>query len=86
MPTAESPPPAPTAPWFTVELDGVILHVPLGEGRVFTLPMSADGAYALLGELAEQLARLKGDRELQRKLGAKAVDLVIDWAAKKWFK
>lgn len=80
------PPHVPSAPWFTVELDGVMLHVPLGEGKVFELPMTPEGLYALLGEGVEQFAKLKTDRELQKKIAGKLVDVGLDWLAKRWRK
>lgn len=67
-------------PWFTVELQGVVLHVPLEPGKVFTLPMTPDGAYALIGELAQKLDLLKTPA-VQKKIASKALDLVIDWIA-----
>ena len=68
-------------PWVTVEIDGVVLHVELEEGKVFTLPLNADGAYALLGELAQRLAELKGNTELQKRIANKAAGWLIDrWA------
>lgn len=70
------------APWFTVELDGVVLHVPLGDGKVFTLPMTPDGAYALIGELSEKLDLLKTPA-VQKKIAAKALDLLFDWIEKR---
>lgn len=74
--------PAEGLPWFTVELDGVVLHVPLEEGKVFTLPMTPDGAYALIGELAQKLDLLKTPA-VQKKLASKALDLLFDWMAKR---
>ena len=69
-------------PWFTVELDGVVLHVPLEEGKVFTLPMTTEGAYALIGELAEKLELLKLP-DVQKKIGVKAVELLVDWLGRR---
>lgn len=68
------------APWFTVEFDGVLLHVPIGEGKTFTLPMTVDGFHALIGEAVEKAALLKIP-DIQKKVGTKAVELVIDWLA-----
>lgn len=70
------------APWFTVELQGVVLHVPTGEGKVFTLPMTPDGAYALIGELSEKLDLLKSP-DVQKKIAEKAAGFLIDWFAKR---
>lgn len=68
----------PTQPWFTLELDGVLLHVPLGDGKVFVLPMSADGLYALIGEGVERWTALKGNTDLQKHLATKAAGWLID--------
>lgn len=68
------------APWVTVELGGAVLHVPLSEGKTFTMPLTPDGAYALLGTLAEYVGTLKTP-EVQRQLGIKALDLAINWFA-----
>lgn len=70
-------------PWVTVELDGVVLHVEMREGEVFTLPLNADGAYALIGELAEKLTQLKGNTELQKQVVTKAAGWLIDRLAGK---
>ncbi len=70
------------APWFTVELDGVMLHVPMEDGKTFTLPMTTEGAYALLGELAAKLELLKLP-DVQKKIGEKAVGLLVDWVFEK---
>jgi hypothetical protein len=72
------PDPENRAPWFTVELDGVLLHVPLGEGKTFTLPMTADGLHALIGEAVEKASLLKLP-DVQKKIGTKAVELLVDW-------
>lgn len=66
------------APWFTVELEGVLLHVPIGEGKVFCLPMTPDGLHALIGEAVEKASLLKLP-DVQKKIATKAIDLAIDW-------
>lgn len=68
------------APWFTVEIDGVVLHVPIGEGKTFLLPMTPDGLHALIGEAVEKASLLKLP-DVQKKIANKAVDLVVDWLA-----
>lgn len=73
----------PTQPWFTLELDGVVLNVPIGEGKVFTLPMTSDGLYALIGEAVERWTQLKGNTDLQKKLATKAAGWLIDRLAGK---
>lgn len=74
------PNPENRSPWFTVELDGVLLHVPMAEGKTFTLPMTVDGFHALIGEAVEKAALLKRP-DIQKKVGIKAVELVVDWLA-----
>ena len=86
MPMKDDAPPRndnPTQPWFTLELDGVLLHVPMGEGKVFTLPMSSDGLYALIGEAVERWSALKGNAELQKAIASKAANWLIDRIAGK---
>lgn len=68
----------PTRPWFTLELEGVLLHVPLGDGKVFTLPMTPDGLHALIGEAIEQWEKLKGNTELKKQIATKAASWLID--------
>lgn len=70
-------------PWVTVELDGLVAHFPLSDGGVFTVPLTPDGAYALIGELVERVDALKKSPELQKKLASKAVDIAIDWWTKR---
>lgn len=70
------------APWFTVEIDGVVLHVPMGEGKTFLLPMTPDGLHALIGEAVEKASLLKLP-EVQKKIGGKLLELGIDWLAKR---
>jgi hypothetical protein len=70
------------APWFTVELEGVVLHVPIGEGKVFTLPMTPDGLHALIGEAVEKASLLKLP-DVQKKIANKVVDMAVDWLARR---
>lgn len=76
-------PSEPTQPWFTVELDGVVLNVPMGEGKIFTLPMTSDGLYALIGDGVERWTHLKGNTELQKKMVQKVGGWLIDRLAGK---
>ena len=70
----------PTQPWISVELGGAVLHVPMKEGQVFTLPLTTEGMYALIGQAAEYVGTLKNP-DVQKTLGVKAVGFLIDWFA-----
>jgi len=73
----------PAPPWFSVELDGVVLHVPLRDGSVFTVPMTPEGFFALIGEAVERLDAFKASPDLQKRVLGKALELGIDWLAKR---
>jgi hypothetical protein len=86
MPLNDDAPPrsnTPSQPWFTLELDGVLLHVPMGDGKVFTLPMTSEGLYALIGEAVERWTALKGNSDLQKTIASKAASWLIDRLAGK---
>lgn len=83
MPEHDTPPHQ-GAPWVTLELEGLVLHVPLSDGSIFALPLTPDGAYALLGELAERLQQLKTDTAFQKKVAGFIAEKAIGWLAKRW--
>lgn len=70
-------------PYVTVDGAGLWVHVPQSDGNTKAVNVSADSGHVLLAEIVEKAELLK-DADVQKKIAAKGVGLLIDWAQKKW--
>lgn len=72
-------------PYVTFDGSGLWVHVPQADGGTKAVNVSADSGHVLIAELVEKAELLK-DADVQKKLASKGVNLLIDWARKRWAK
>lgn len=73
------------SPFVTFNEAGLWVHVPQRDGGTKAVNVSADSGHVLIAEIVEKAELLK-DPEIQKKIAAKGVGLLVDWLQTKWSK